>query len=528
VAFPTTPLLDDFNRANANLTSPWGGYPLGTGATLMRVLANQLDGGNGNTFDGSYWSTTQFGPDTEVVVTIATDDAANNELIFLLARLTSPNTASYNGYGVNVNRSGGLVEFYKLTAGAQSLKTSVSTTFASGDKVGLEVVNSGADVIVRAYKFTGGSWSLLGSWTDVAPTSTFTGQGNIGFECRTGVTPKFDDWSGGTVIATSAGWVRPVRIPNPRVGPMALRHRTRSVVFPGPMTAAVTAVSTALAVVVEALQGVAAAGSGPVNAEQSVDTTAAPPIDATSGVASAAAAPVNASGGVAASAVNPLETAGAVSSTSSEPVESPSAVAPATSVVPVDASQGVAVPASVPLEALGAVVSALQEAVEAAGGIISAVVASIEAAGVPVTAVSATAVLPVDAVQAIVSALSEALDAAAQVAQVAGGPVDAAAQAKAAVVSPLETTAGVSASSTAPAEAVAAAVRAVVLPLESGAGFSVALVLPLDSELAVGAVIAGIVTVGARVYATVRVVSAAAEVKLTSVAAEVVLADDLA
>jgi hypothetical protein len=219
VAFPTTPLLDDFNRANANLTSPWGGYPLGTGATLMRVLANQLDGGNGNTFDGSYWSTTQFGPDTEVVVTIATDDAANNELIFLLARLTSPNTASYNGYGVNVNRSGGLVEFYKLTAGAQSLKTSVSTTFASGDKVGLEVVNSGADVIVRAYKFTGGSWSLLGSWTDVAPTSTFTGQGNIGFECRTGVTPKFDDWSGGTVIATSAGWVRPVRIPNPRVGP---------------------------------------------------------------------------------------------------------------------------------------------------------------------------------------------------------------------------------------------------------------------------------------------------------------------
>lgn len=74
--FPSTGILDTFNRANGNLGSNWNGSIGG-----YAINNNRLDVGTG---DDIYWSTTAFGADQEIFVTLNTIDTAASEIDLLL------------------------------------------------------------------------------------------------------------------------------------------------------------------------------------------------------------------------------------------------------------------------------------------------------------------------------------------------------------------------------------------------------------------------------------------------------------
>src|SRR5437762_8373866 len=64
VGFPTTRVLDDFNRSNGPLTTPWVGQTTG-----LAVDQNQLVQSSG-TYISPVWGGAVFGPDQEAFVTL--------------------------------------------------------------------------------------------------------------------------------------------------------------------------------------------------------------------------------------------------------------------------------------------------------------------------------------------------------------------------------------------------------------------------------------------------------------------------
>src|SRR2546426_7508013 len=96
--FPTTGVLDNFNRANENplgngtWTNPWA-----TGDGNLRILSNVVAVVSGG-FSDAYWSAASFGPDAEAFVTITTL-GVTNDVYYLGVRAT---TGSVNGYELDV------------------------------------------------------------------------------------------------------------------------------------------------------------------------------------------------------------------------------------------------------------------------------------------------------------------------------------------------------------------------------------------------------------------------------------------
>lgn len=198
MAFPTTGILDDFNRANTGPppSSSWGSNKVFSAtANNLIVSSNAITSGNTN-FQSSWWNPSTFGPDAECYITCTTLPAgASDEVAFVMARLATPGGTGVDGYGVAVTKQSGtdLVEVYRIDNAAQTLLgASMSQEFSAGDSIGVECSGSS----IRAhYKASGGSWTQLGSRTD----STYSAAGNVGVELFS-TTVRLDDFGGGTVV----------------------------------------------------------------------------------------------------------------------------------------------------------------------------------------------------------------------------------------------------------------------------------------------------------------------------------------
>lgn len=191
MAFPTTGLVDDFNRANGALGANWANSIDGGGSgTGWKIVSNHAENDNTNLFESSYYSASTFGPNTEVYFTKLEAVAAAKQT-FVWARITSPG-ASVNGYLVRFGSSGDSTDcgIEKLVAGVNS---SIGSTFvkqvAINDIVGLEVIGTSIKAYVNAVQ-------VGSTQTD----SSHSGAGSIGMQCRDG-TVSIDNFSGGSVVA---------------------------------------------------------------------------------------------------------------------------------------------------------------------------------------------------------------------------------------------------------------------------------------------------------------------------------------
>jgi hypothetical protein len=200
MAFPTTSVIDDFNRADVGPppSANWAStQALDANTTAHRVVGNQCLKSSGG-WHSIWWQASTFGPDTEVFITVSTLPAVDgDEIVFLFARLQGPGATTADGYALYVGYSAASVEtwaFYRIDNGSQiNIGSATSTAVAAGDSIGFAVVGT---QLQAWHKPSAGSWTQVGTVTD----ATYSTAGNIGFESQNGVS-VFDGFGGGTVLA---------------------------------------------------------------------------------------------------------------------------------------------------------------------------------------------------------------------------------------------------------------------------------------------------------------------------------------
>lgn len=195
--FPTTSVLDNFNRANENPLSDGGLWsstpgPLSTLAALQ-IVSNAVKWQTSSS--GAVWADATLGADEESYATISTLPAAGNS-IRIWVRVVNPGLTTVNGYDLSYLQGTGF-QFHICTSGTRTqLGSTISGSLAAGDKFGLSVVGS----VLYAWKYTAGAWTLLGSYDTSSDATKYTAAGHIALEIRDG-TAICDDFGGGTVVA---------------------------------------------------------------------------------------------------------------------------------------------------------------------------------------------------------------------------------------------------------------------------------------------------------------------------------------
>ena len=198
MAFPSTPILDTFNRPDENpLAGIWTAF---TGLGGLRVVSNQCGISNaGYVFCGDFIGQNFF--DAEAYVTWNTlDGAVESQLI---VRVTDSTTNSFttigdlskNGYFFAIAGNGTTCYIDRMDASA--LTTIASTTvsaLAGGDAIGVSAIGS---------TITGWLKRGAGAWTSVvtANDATYT-HGAIALETNSPVV-RYDDFGGGNITNPS-------------------------------------------------------------------------------------------------------------------------------------------------------------------------------------------------------------------------------------------------------------------------------------------------------------------------------------
>lgn len=193
MAAPSTPILDNFNRADENPAVGWTADVSAGGYANFQVLSNQMAPAAG-AFSSAYWNATAFGSDQECYLTVPTLGAATYTSI--LARIQNPGASvSFYEFSWDAGNS------YLLKAVAGGARTqlggSLGVVISAGDKVWLNVTGS----TITSYRFTGGAWAVM----DVPRTDTaITGAGYVGAWVQNDTAVRLDDFGGGAIIVQSA------------------------------------------------------------------------------------------------------------------------------------------------------------------------------------------------------------------------------------------------------------------------------------------------------------------------------------
>lgn len=198
--FPTTPVLDTFNRADTADLVGGGGYQndpfwFGT-STTAAIASNQVKGNAaGSYFDIARNSATY--QHAEVFWTVAAvGDTATYSEYYVYARLQGFAPSATPCYWAHWYVSSGswTLEVQKWDgSSATSLGASVADAITGGDVIGLRVTG-GATTVVEAYR----NGLVVASRSD--SSSPVTAAGYIGVNCYdSGSSARFDDLGGGEI-----------------------------------------------------------------------------------------------------------------------------------------------------------------------------------------------------------------------------------------------------------------------------------------------------------------------------------------
>ena len=196
MGFPTTPILDNFNRADGGVGSNWTDGPDGGTYGGMNISGNVCVTASGDSWD--YWNAATYGPDCEVYLTDPTI-GGNSELGL---RMTAIGTTGLDCYWMaretpllfNIQRADNDV-FTQLGA-------DISQAFGVGDSFGLEAIGP---VLTAFFKAAAGSWVPM---TDGARTdTTYNTAGYLGLYMNSPFSTT-DDFGGGTHVGPTLNVTR--------------------------------------------------------------------------------------------------------------------------------------------------------------------------------------------------------------------------------------------------------------------------------------------------------------------------------
>jgi fibronectin type 3 domain-containing protein len=183
------PLVDSFDRPNESPLSDggkWGNGVNGSAETGLQVSSNLLACTKSTTCT-AWRQDTQYGPDDEVAVRIATLPGANNQ-IRLHARIQQPGTAAYDGYMLRAVPLSGVdaLNIDRVDNGTIVTIASAASELAAGDVLLLRTRGT----TIEAWQRSGTSWSRVVTVAD----ATYAAAGYAGVGVR-GTTGRLDDFS---------------------------------------------------------------------------------------------------------------------------------------------------------------------------------------------------------------------------------------------------------------------------------------------------------------------------------------------
>ena len=189
MTFPTTGILDNFNRTDANpLDGSWDNR-FRTDSDL-KIVSNQLAASRAGYWCGGRYNAATYGADCEVYASIP---VAGN--ITLGARMDADLSAP-DGYYIQYDNSTHVLRIRRLANNVgTTLGADIGLTISDNDKLGMSVVGT----TITAWRYTSGAWSELGSRTD----STYSAAGYLSIEIYE-TTIRIDDFGGGTVVTSAA------------------------------------------------------------------------------------------------------------------------------------------------------------------------------------------------------------------------------------------------------------------------------------------------------------------------------------
>jgi hypothetical protein len=215
--FPSTGILDNFNRANGGIGANWGGVTIGYSISSNRLRVVN----NGDNY--IFWSVASFGADQEVHVTLATIAADATEIDLLLKSQSSSTWGSgvleilYDPGAQQVQ-----VWTYLGSQGWVQRGANIPVTFVNGDKFGARAKANGQ---VEVYKN-----GVLLATRDVTGWPLFASGGYIGIWCLNDKGTFMDDFGGGAAVtgptATPTVTQTPTRTNTPTSTPTATRTPT--------------------------------------------------------------------------------------------------------------------------------------------------------------------------------------------------------------------------------------------------------------------------------------------------------------
>ena len=198
MSFPTTPVLDTFNRTAEDPLSDGGKWTNnfeGSGSLKTDGTTCAISSG---TSGQAVRNDVTPGPDCEVYVTQSAEPDVGSGSIALYARLVNLGAGTTDGYTLDCPRERSGTDEWRLFRRDNGVDTQLGASFLqeviNGDSMGLEIVGSTLTVY---YRSQGGGWTSLGTRTD----ATYSAAGSIGVFLNGSTSPVVNDFGGGTVVA---------------------------------------------------------------------------------------------------------------------------------------------------------------------------------------------------------------------------------------------------------------------------------------------------------------------------------------
>lgn len=193
MAFPTTGVLDTFNRANQNpIGPPWVG-PIFTAGANLQIFSNALR--PTGSFGGAYLPG-PYGPNSEAWAVVKTPSAT--QVMQLLTKFVPVAVDDPSYFSLWINGSG----TWQLWKKAGNVDTQLGANFAgvgalaAGDSIGVGIVG---DELTAYFKPAAGSWSAQFSRTN----ASFSGvSGGIGAVLD--LPWEIETLGGGTIVSGDA------------------------------------------------------------------------------------------------------------------------------------------------------------------------------------------------------------------------------------------------------------------------------------------------------------------------------------
>lgn len=198
MAFPSTPILDNFDRADVG-PPPSASWYTPAGRPGLRVVSNHCEIASiPDDYGVGGWNT-QFGPDVELYCDYIAG-TSNVSAIQLYIRFSTPGFFFDLGNGyiliatMGTLAGGGGLQLTRCDAGVFTPLDTIAMDVTAGDSVGISAIGT----TIKAYhKPSAGSWTQKLSVTD----ATYNASGYVGVQETYGV-DKIDNFGGGSLGRT--------------------------------------------------------------------------------------------------------------------------------------------------------------------------------------------------------------------------------------------------------------------------------------------------------------------------------------